>query len=157
RVGTGPRAPRGGRPGERRAHRPRPAVRHRARRPAARGAGAHRARARAPRARAALTVSPARRKTPEDLRSARWVARRYRRPFTHRSGTKQAGFASEEWVGRPVIGILNTWSDANSCHTHFRLRAEEVKRGVWQAGGFPLEMPVLSVGETYMKPTTMLY
>jgi dihydroxy-acid dehydratase len=56
-----------------------------------------------------------------------------------------------------VIAILNTWSDANSCHAHFRLRAEEVKRGVWQAGGFPLEMPVLSVGETYMKPTTMLY
>ncbi|HEY8147485.1 MAG TPA: L-arabinonate dehydratase, partial [Vicinamibacteria bacterium] len=97
------------------------------------------------------------RKTPEDLRSARWFARPDLRSFTHRSRTKQAGFAETEWAGRPVIGILNTWSDANSCHTHFRLRAEEVKRGVWQAGGFPLEMPVLSVGETYMKPTTMLY
>jgi dihydroxy-acid dehydratase len=101
-----------------------------------------------------LTAS---RKTPEDLRSARWFARPDLRSFTHRSRTKQAGFAETEWAGRPVIGILNTWSDANSCHTHFRLRAEEVKRGVWQAGGFPLEMPVLSVGETYMKPTTMLY
>jgi dihydroxy-acid dehydratase len=97
------------------------------------------------------------RKTPADLRSARWFARPDLRSFTHRSRTKQAGFAETEWAGRPVIGILNTWSDANSCHTHFRLRAEEVKRGVWQAGGFPLEMPVLSVGETYMKPTTMLY
>ena len=97
------------------------------------------------------------RKTPAELRSARWFARPDLRSFTHRSRTKQAGFAETEWAGRPVIGILNTWSDANSCHTHFRLRAEEVKRGVWQAGGFPLEMPVLSVGETYMKPTTMLY
>jgi dihydroxy-acid dehydratase len=97
------------------------------------------------------------RKKAEDLRSARWFARPDLRSFTHRSRTKQAGFAETEWAGRPVIGILNTWSDANSCHTHFRLRAEEVKRGVWQAGGFPLEMPVLSVGETYMKPTTMLY
>jgi dihydroxy-acid dehydratase len=97
------------------------------------------------------------RKTSEDLRSARWFSRPDLRSFTHRSRTKQAGFAETEWAGRPVIGILNTWSDANSCHTHFRLRAEEVKRGVWQAGGFPLEMPVLSVGETYMKPTTMLY
>jgi dihydroxy-acid dehydratase len=99
----------------------------------------------------------ARRKGPADLRSARWFARPDLRSFTHRSRTKQAGFAEAEYAGRPVIGILNTWSDANSCHTHFRLRAEEVKRGVWQAGGFPLEMPVLSVGETYMKPTTMLY
>jgi dihydroxy-acid dehydratase len=97
------------------------------------------------------------RKGREDLRSARWFSRPDLRSFTHRSRTKQAGFAETEWAGRPVIGILNTWSDANSCHTHFRLRAEEVKRGVWQAGGFPLEMPVLSVGETYMKPTTMLY
>jgi len=101
-------------------------------------------------------VTPSR-KTPAELRSARWFARPDLRSFTHRSRTKQAGFAETEWAGRPVIGILNTWSDANSCHTHFRLRAEEVKRGVWQAGGFPLEMPVLSVGETYMKPTTMLY
>ena len=56
-----------------------------------------------------------------------------------------------------MIAILNTWSDANPCHAHFRARAEEVKRGVWQAGGFPLEMPVLSLGETFMKPSTMLY
>ncbi len=102
-------------------------------------------------------MTAARHKTSADLRSARWFARPDLRSFTHRSRTKQAGFAETEFQGRPVIGILNTWSDANSCHTHFRMRAEEVKRGVWQAGGFPLEMPVLSVGETYMKPTTMLY
>jgi dihydroxy-acid dehydratase len=98
-----------------------------------------------------------RRKTPADLRSHRWFGKQDVRSFGHRSRTKQAGFSSDDYAGKPVIAILNTWSDANSCHTHFRMRAEEVKRGVWQAGGFPLEMPVLSVGETYMKPTTMLY
>jgi dihydroxy-acid dehydratase len=98
-----------------------------------------------------------RRKSPTDLRSHRWFGRDDLRSFTHRSRTKQAGFTTDDWAGKPVIAILNTWSDANSCHAHFRQRAEEVKRGVWQAGGFPLEMPVLSVGETYMKPTTMLY
>src|SRR5438034_48302 len=98
-----------------------------------------------------------RRKKPEDLRSHRWFGRDDLRSFTHRSRTKQAGFTTDDWAGKPVIAILNTWSDANSCHAHFRQRAEEVKRGVWQAGGFPLEMAVLSVGETYMKPTTMLY
>jgi dihydroxy-acid dehydratase len=67
------------------------------------------------------------------------------------------GFADQEYVGKPVIGILNTWSDLNPCHAHLRLRAEEVKRGVWQAGGFPVEVPVVSLGETLMKPTTMLY
>jgi dihydroxy-acid dehydratase len=100
---------------------------------------------------------PQRRKSPADLRSHRWFGRDDLRSFTHRSRTKQAGFTTDDWAGKPVIAILNTWSDANSCHAHFRQRAEEVKRGVWQAGGFPLEMPVLSVGETYMKPTTMLY
>jgi dihydroxy-acid dehydratase len=96
-------------------------------------------------------------KAPTDLRSHRWFGKQDLRSFGHRSRTKQAGFSTEDYAGKPVIAILNTWSDANSCHAHFRTRAEEVKRGVWQAGGFPLEMPVLSVGETYMKPTTMLY
>ncbi len=67
------------------------------------------------------------------------------------------GFADEEYAGKPIIGIFNTWSDLNPCHAHLRLRAEEVKRGVWQAGGFPVEVPVVSLGETLMKPTTMLY
>ena len=67
------------------------------------------------------------------------------RAFGHRSRTKQMGFAAEDYAGKPVIAILNTWSDANPCHAHFRLRAEEVKRGVWQAGGFPSKCPVLSL------------
>jgi dihydroxy-acid dehydratase len=102
-----------------------------------------------------MTARP--RQSLADLRSQRWFGRTDLRSFTHRSRTKQVGFAADDFQGKPVIAILNTWSDANSCHAHFRLRAEEVKRGVWQAGGFPLEMPVLSLGETYMKPTTMLY
>jgi len=98
-----------------------------------------------------------RRKAPTDLRSHRWFGKDDLRSFGHRSRAKQQGFTDEDWAGKPVIAILNTWSDANPCHAHLRLRAEEVKRGVWQAGGFPMEIPVLSLGETYMKPTTMLY
>ncbi len=67
------------------------------------------------------------------------------------------GYAEADWKGKPVIGILNTWSDLNPCHQHFRIRAEEMKRGVWQAGGFPLEIPALALPENFMKPTTMLY
>src|SRR5260370_20002204 len=75
----------------------------------------------------------------------------------HRSRTKQMGFSAEDYGGKPVIGIVNTWSDMNSCHTHLRERAEEVKRGVWQAGGFPVEMPAMSLGEAFMKPSTMMF
>jgi len=98
-----------------------------------------------------------RRRSVEELRSQRWFAKDDLRSFGHRSRAKQQGFAAEDFLGKPVIGILNTWSDANPCHAHFRTRAEEIKRGVWQAGGFPLEMPVLSLGEIYMKPSAMLY
>jgi dihydroxy-acid dehydratase len=63
----------------------------------------------------------------------------------------------DDMAGKPVIAILNTWSDANPCHAHFRTRAEEVKRGIWQAGGFPMEIPLLTLGESFMKPSTMLY
>ena len=97
------------------------------------------------------------RKTPESLRSHRWFGRDDLRSFGHRSRAKQAGFTAEDLSGKPVIAILNTWSDANPCHTHLRLRADEVKRGVWQAGGFPMEIPLMTLGETLMKPTTMLY
>src|SRR6476619_5301404 len=96
-------------------------------------------------------------KSPSDLRSHRWFGREDFRSFGHRSRAKQAGFSAEDIAGKPVIAILNTWSDANPCHTHFRLRADDVKRGVWQAGGFPMEIPLLTLGETYMKPSTMLY
>jgi len=96
-------------------------------------------------------------KTPEDLRSYRWFGVDDLRAFGHRSRAKQMGYARADFAGKPVIGIINTWSDLNPCHMHFRTRAEEVKRGVWQAGGFPVELPALSLGETYMKPSTMLY
>jgi dihydroxy-acid dehydratase len=79
------------------------------------------------------------------------------RSFGHRSRTAQMGFHRSDYQGKPVIAIINTWSEINPCHTHFRQRAEEVKRGVWQAGGFPVEMPALSLSEPFQKPTTMLY
>ena len=97
------------------------------------------------------------RKTAEQLRSFRWYGATDLRSFGHRSRTKQMGYAEADWKGKPVIGVLNTWSDINPCHQHFRIRAEEVKRGVWQAGGFPLEIPALALPENFMKPTTMLY
>ena len=88
------------------------------------------------------------RKTYDQLRSARWFAPDDLRAFGHRSRLMQMGYAPEDWVGRPVIAILNTWSDLNPCHTHFKQRVEDVKRGVLQAGGFPMELPAhLAVGE----------
>src|ERR671912_1043662 len=98
-----------------------------------------------------------RKKSPEELRSYRWYGVRDLRSFGHRSRTKQMGYAEEEYRGKPVIAIINTWSDINPCHSHFRDRAEEVKRGIWQAGGFPVEMPAISLAEPFQKPTTMLY
>ncbi len=97
------------------------------------------------------------RKSPGELRSARWFAPDDLRSFGHRSRMMQMGFANEEMAGRPIIGIINTWSDLNPCHAHFRQRAEDVKRGVLQAGGFPVELPALSLSESNVKPTTMLY
>ncbi len=98
-----------------------------------------------------------RKKKPEDLRSHRWYGVKDLRSFGHRSRTAQMGFSRDDYLGKPVIAILNTWSDMNSCHTHFKQRVEEVKRGVWQAGGFPVEIPAMSLGEAFQKPTTMLY
>ena len=96
-------------------------------------------------------------RTPETLRSARWFAADDLRSFGHRSRAMQMGLSPEDWAGRPIVAVVNTWSDANPCHAHFRARAEEVKRGVLQAGGLPWELPALSLSETYVKPTTMLY
>ncbi|MGE3450782.1 MAG: L-arabinonate dehydratase [Burkholderiales bacterium] len=98
-----------------------------------------------------------RKKRPEDLRSHRWYGADDLRAFGHRSRTAQMGYDRSDYAGKPVIAIVNTWSDINPCHTHFRQRAEEVKRGVWQAGGFPVEMPAMSLSEPFQKPTTMLY
>ena len=97
------------------------------------------------------------RKTPEELRSHRWYGAQDLRSFGHRSRTLQMGFAHEDYKGKPVIAIINTWSDINNCHSHFRQRAEEVKRGVWQTGGYPLEMPAIALAEVFQKPTTMMY
>ncbi|HZD89659.1 MAG TPA: dihydroxy-acid dehydratase, partial [Pseudolabrys sp.] len=97
------------------------------------------------------------RKSPQDLRSHRWLGVNDLRAFGHRSRLRQGGFDAEDFAGKPVIGILNTWSDINFCHTHLRERAQEVKRGVLQAGGFPIELPAMSLSEPFVKPSTMLY
>lgn len=97
------------------------------------------------------------RKKPEELRSHRWYGVKDLRSFGHRSRTAQMGYHRSDYAGKPVIAIINTWSDINPCHTHFKQRVEEVKRGVWQAGGFPVEMPAISLSEPMQKPTTMLY
>ncbi|MFH8570247.1 L-arabinonate dehydratase [Streptomyces sp. NPDC017993] len=101
-----------------------------------------------------MTVS---RRSPEQLRSHQWYGTDGLRSFSHRARTRQLGYLPEEHLGKPVIAILNTWSDINPCHVHLRDRAQAVKRGVWQAGGFPLEFPVSTLSETFQKPTPMLY
>lgn len=97
------------------------------------------------------------RKTSEQLRSARWFAPDDLRSFGHRSRLMQLGYSEADFMGKPVIGILNTWSELNACHSHFPERVEAVKRGVLAAGGFPVELPTLSVDESFTKPTSMLY
>ncbi len=97
------------------------------------------------------------RRKPEELRSHRWFGEATVRDSTHHSRAAQMGYSRADYDGKPIIAIVNTWSDINMCHTHFRQRAEEVKRGVLQAGGFPLEMPVITLSEVFQKPTTMLY
>ncbi|RTL64377.1 MAG: dihydroxy-acid dehydratase [Hyphomicrobiales bacterium] len=97
------------------------------------------------------------RKTPDQLRSARWFAPDDLRSFGHRSRMNQIGYDVAEFAGKPIIGILNTWSDFAQCHAHFKHRVEDVKRGVLQAGGFPVELPAISLSESTVKPTTMLY
>jgi dihydroxy-acid dehydratase len=97
------------------------------------------------------------RKTAAELRSARWFAPDDLRSFGHRSRMMQLGYSEDDYRDRPIIGILNTWSELNSCHGHFPERVENVRRGVLQAGGFAVEMPSLSVDESFTKPTSMLY
>jgi len=97
------------------------------------------------------------RKTADQLRSARWFAPDDLRSFGHRSRMMQMGLGPEDWEGRPIIGILNTWSEMNPCHLHFRDRAEDVKKGIAQAGGLGLEIPTISIDESFTKPTSMLY
>ena len=97
------------------------------------------------------------RKKPEELRSHRWFGQRSMRTFNHHSRMSQLGLDQADYRGKPVIAILNTWSEINPCHLHFKQRVEEVKRGVWQAGGFPLEMPAFSIAEIFSKPSPLMY
>jgi dihydroxy-acid dehydratase len=99
-------------------------------------------------------------KTPEQLRSYGWFGSDRMaglRNFSHRSRMRQMGIEAEEHLGKPIIAILNTWSELNPCHMHLRERASQVKRGVLEAGGFPVEMPVATLSETFQKPTPMMY
>ncbi len=96
-------------------------------------------------------------KSPDQLRSARWFAPDDFRSFGHRSRVMQMGYGAADYSGKRVIAIVNTWSDATQCHAHFKQRVDDVKRGVLQAGGFPLELPAISLSESMVKPTTMLY
>ena len=96
-------------------------------------------------------------KTPDNLRSARWFSPDDFRSFSHRSRMSQMGYSGPEYRGKPIIGIVNTWSDLSMCHAHFKTRVDDVKRGVLQGGGFPVELPALSLSEVQVKPTTMLY
>jgi dihydroxy-acid dehydratase len=93
----------------------------------------------------------------DDLRSFRWFGPQDLRSFGHRSRLLQMGYEAQDFAGKPVIAIINTWSDINPCHAHFKTRVEDVKRGVLQAGGFPVELPAMSLSETFVKPSTMLY
>jgi dihydroxy-acid dehydratase len=104
-----------------------------------------------------LTEKPGALRRPEELRSHRWFGVPTLRAFGHRSRAKQMGLSAEDFAGRPVIAILNTWSEINCCHSHFPERVQQIKRGVWAGGGFPVEIPVLSLSEPFQKPSTMLY
>src|SRR5499426_4700925 len=97
------------------------------------------------------------RKKPSELRSQQWFGRQDRDGFAYRSWVKGKGVPHDQFDGRPVIGICNTFSELTPCNSHFRSLAEQVKIGVYEAGGFPLEFPVMSLGETLMRPTAMLY
>src|SRR5947209_19557557 len=97
------------------------------------------------------------RKTLAELRSQRTFAATDMRSFGHRSRALQMGYAPEDFLNKPVIAIINTWSDLAQCHTHFPSRVEDIKRGIWQAGGFPVELPAMSLSEQFVKPSSMLY
>src|SRR6201991_2168835 len=93
----------------------------------------------------------------EKLRSQNWFGKKGKDGFIYRAWMKNQGIPGYEFNNKPVIGICNTWSELTPCNSHFRELAESVKRGISEAGGFPVEFPVMSLGETLMKPTAMLY
>jgi dihydroxy-acid dehydratase len=94
---------------------------------------------------------------PGGLRSRSWFGATGRHGMAYRSWMRSQGFTPEVFDGRPVIGIATTWSELAPCNVHLHRVAESVKRGVWQAGGFPLEFPAMALGETLLRPTAMLY
>ncbi len=96
-------------------------------------------------------------KKPEELRSYRWFGPDDLRSFGHRARAKQMGYWREEFLGKPIIGIINTWNELNTCHSHFPERVKDIKRGIVAAGGFAVELPAMSLGEQLMKPSAMLY
>src|ERR1700731_3264098 len=104
-----------------------------------------------------INTPPMDKKTTPPLRSHAWFGTIDRSTFIHRAWMKNQGLPNHLLDGRPVIGICNTWSELNPCNAHFRELAEWVKRGVYEAGGFPLEFPVMSLGETNIRPTAMLF
>src|SRR5919201_2099392 len=91
------------------------------------------------------------------LRSQEWWGQPNYESFTRRAWLRSEGFSSDFFQNKPVIGICNSWSELTNCNAHLRIVAEAVKRGVWEAGGLPLEFPTISLGEALIKPTTMLY
>ena len=111
----------------------------------------------AAKAKAPAVKTTSARKKLSDLRSQRWFGATDLRSFGHRSRMMQMGYALDDFMHKPVIGIINTWSDLAQCHTHFPERVQDIKRGIWQAGAFPVELPALSLSEQYVKPTSMLY
>ncbi|WP_293996726.1 IlvD/Edd family dehydratase [Sphaerotilus sp.] len=104
-----------------------------------------------------MSSTPPKKKRPDELRSQQWFGRQDRDGFAYRSWVKGKGVPHDQFDGRPVIGICNTFSELTPCNSHFRTLAEQVKIGVYEAGGFPLEFPVMSLGETLLRPTAMLY
>jgi len=88
-------------------------------------------------------------RSPETLRSARWFDGDTLRAFGHRSRMMQMGYGTQDWAGRPIIAIINTWSDLNPCHAHFKQRVADIRRGVLQAGGLPMGLPALSLSESF--------
>jgi len=102
-------------------------------------------------------ISEMHKKKYKDLRSSRWFSPNDVRSFGHRSRAMQMGLGKDDWENKPIIGIINTWSEIQPCHQHFKQRVEDVKKGVYQSGGMPIELPAISLAEMYVKPTTMLY
>ncbi len=100
---------------------------------------------------------PEQKKSYEELRSFQWFGKPDLRSFGHRSRAMQIGHDAEDWKGKPVIGIINTWSEINQCHSHFKDRVDWIKKGVLQSGGFPIELPVMTLSEVFLKPSAMLH